>query len=31
MRAPPFADKRFDQVFLMHALSYAQEPKAYTT
>jgi 2-polyprenyl-3-methyl-5-hydroxy-6-metoxy-1,4-benzoquinol methylase len=27
MRAPPFADRRFDQVFLMHALSYAQEPK----
>jgi len=27
MRAPPFADRRFDQVFLMHALSYAHDPK----
>ncbi|HZR37307.1 MAG TPA: metalloregulator ArsR/SmtB family transcription factor [Nevskia sp.] len=28
MNAPPFAARRFDQVFLMHALSYAREPKA---
>lgn len=28
MATPPFAPKRFDQVFLMHALSYAQDPKA---
>ena len=27
MNAPPFASKRFDQIFLMHALSYAHEPK----
>jgi ArsR family transcriptional regulator len=27
MNAPPFAPQRFDQVFLMHALSYAREPK----
>ena len=27
MGAPPFADGRFDQVFLMHALSYAHDPK----
>jgi ArsR family transcriptional regulator len=28
MAAPPFAPRRFDQVFLMHALSYAEDPKA---
>lgn len=28
MAALPFAPRRFDQVFLMHALSYAQDPKA---
>jgi ubiquinone/menaquinone biosynthesis C-methylase UbiE len=27
MNAPPFAAARFDHVFLMHALSYAREPK----
>jgi len=27
MNAPPFTAQRFDQVFLMHALSYAREPK----
>jgi ArsR family transcriptional regulator len=28
MVAPPFADGSFDQVFLMHALSYARQPQA---
>jgi 2-polyprenyl-3-methyl-5-hydroxy-6-metoxy-1,4-benzoquinol methylase len=28
MNAPPFAEGSFDQVFLMHALSYARDPKA---
>ena len=28
MNAPPFANGSFDHVFLMHALSYALEPKA---
>ena len=28
MAAPPFAEARFDQVFLMHALSYARDPQA---